>query len=273
MDIEKGGVIGRTVWGDSEIKSVALALPTYTFSIAAVPMTVCKQFDSTIRRFWWNPKKDKGNYLAWKSWESLCQTKEAGGLGFRASKMFNQALLAKFTWWISFGRDSLCRRALRSKYKVDDDWLGKDPCKNASPLWKAIEKLRAVVKKGACYIVGDGTSIDMWKDLWVPWLEGFTPIPLHPNLTGTPMLVSNHFDPVSRLWKIDVLKNLVDPTSLAAILKIMVPAGAQQDRIIWTLNPSGCFTVKSAITSCLSPNTTTIQPNSLWQQLWKLKLH
>ena len=75
------------------------------------------------------------------------------------------------------------------------------------------------------------------------------------------------------IWKIDVLKNLVDPTSLAAILKITVPVGAQQDRIIWKLNPSGCFAMKSAITSCLSPNTTNIQLNSLWQQLWKLKLH
>ena len=140
--------------------------------------------------------------------------------------------------------------------------MGKDLCKNASPLWKPIEKLRA--KKGACYIVGDGTFIDMWKDPWVLWLEGFTLTPLHPNLIGTPMLVSNLFNPVRRFWKIDVLKNLVDPTSLVAILKIMVPAGAQQDGIIWTLNPSGCFTVKSAITSCLSPNTTTIQPNSLW---------
>ena len=111
--------------------------------------------------------------------------------------------------------------------------------------------------------MGDGTFIDMWKDPWVLWLEGFTLTPLHPNLTGTPMLVSNLFNPVRRFWKIDVLKNLVDPTSLVAILKIMVPAGAQQDGIIWTLNPSGCFTVKSAITSCLSPNTTTIQPNSL----------
>jgi hypothetical protein len=64
------------------IKSVTLALPIYTFSIVDVTMTVCKLLDSTFRRFWWNPKKDKGNYLAWKSWESLCQTKEAGRVGF-----------------------------------------------------------------------------------------------------------------------------------------------------------------------------------------------
>jgi hypothetical protein len=70
-------------------------------------------------------------------------------------------LLAKITWWVASGIDSLCIRALPSKYKVDVDWLDSEPCKNASHLWKAIERLRVVVKKGACFIMGNGTSIDM----------------------------------------------------------------------------------------------------------------
>ena len=177
-------------------------------------------------------QKENGNLLALKSWGSLCQAKEAGGLGFRESKVFNQALLAKLTWWVASGRESLCIKALRSKYKVDVDWLGRDPCKNTSPLWKAIEKLHEVVLKGACFIVGDGASIDMWKDPWVPWLEGFTPTPRDPNIPKTPMKVSNPIDPMNRKWKFDVLKSLVDLCSLNAILQVIVPARAQQDRLI-----------------------------------------
>ncbi len=215
------------------IKSMALALSTHTFSTADVPVTVCKKLDASIRRFWWNPKKEKGNnLLALKSQRSLCQAKEAGGLGFRESKVFNQALLAKLTWWVASGREILCIKALRSKYKVDVDWLGRDPCKNTSPLSKAIEKLHEVVLKGACFIVGDGASIDMWKDPWVPWLEGFTPTPRDPNIPKTPMKVSNLIDPVNRKWKFDVLKSLVDPCFLNAILQVIVPARAQQDRLI-----------------------------------------
>ena len=230
------------------IKSVALALPTHTFSTADVPVTVCKKLDASIRQFWWNPKKEKGNFLALKSWGSLCQAKEAGGLGFRESKVFNQALLAKLTWWVASSRESLCIKALRSKYKVDADWLGKDPCKNASPLWKAIEKLREVVLKGAYFIVGDGASIDMWKDSWVPWLDGFTPTPCDLNIPKSPMKVSNLIDLVNRKWKFDVLKNLVDPCSLSAILQVIVLARAQQDRLIWTLTPSGRFTPSMFVT-------------------------
>jgi hypothetical protein len=255
------------------IKSVALALPTYYFSTDDVPISVCNKMDSTIRRFWWNPKKDKGNYLAWKSWDSLCHPKDEGGLDFRKSKAFNQALLAKIDWWVVVDRDSICVRALHSKYKVDEDWLGSEPRKNASHLWRTIEKLCTIIKMGACFLVGDGLSIDMWKDPWVPWLEGFTPKSLHANDPNTPIRVSNLFYASNRSWKTNVLQQLVDQHSLAAILKIPIPMHAPQDKLIWTLSPSGCFSVKSAISSCLAPSNPLTHLNSIWHQLWKLKLH
>ncbi len=127
--------------GKPLITSVAQAIPAYSFSTAAVPMTICNKLDATTRHFWWNPKKLNGSYLAWKSWEVLCLPKDASGLGFRQANMFNQALLAKLTWLIASKKKSLCLDALRNKCKVQEDWLGKEPCKYASPLWKAIEKL------------------------------------------------------------------------------------------------------------------------------------
>ncbi len=38
------------------------------------------------------------------------------------------------------------------------------PIKNASQTWKAIERLKCVIAKGACFLVGDGAMIDIWKD-------------------------------------------------------------------------------------------------------------
>ena len=137
----------------------------------------------------------------WKSWESLCRSKEKGGLGFKESKLFNQALLAKLTWWVASGRDSICIRALRSKYKVNEDWMDSEPHKNASHLWRAIEKMCSVIKMGACFIMGNSDSIDMWKDPWVPWLEGFTPTPLHANTPQPPLRVSNLWTPVTKFGR------------------------------------------------------------------------
>lgn len=35
---------------------------------------------------------------------------------------------------------------------------------------KEIEKAKSIVSKGACYLIGDGKSVDIWLDLWVPWI-------------------------------------------------------------------------------------------------------
>jgi hypothetical protein len=51
-------------------------------------------------------------------------------------------------------RDSICMQALRSKYKVRHDWLRREPIKNASKTWQAIEKNEKVVAEGR--LIHDG---------------------------------------------------------------------------------------------------------------------
>lgn len=78
---------------------------------------------------------------------------------------------------ITSNRESPCITILREKYKVKGDWLKSDPTKAASPIWRAIESTKSLVAKGTCNLVGDGTSINIWNDPWVPWLQGFMPKP------------------------------------------------------------------------------------------------
>ena len=96
-------------------------------------------------------------------------------MGFRKGKDFNKALLAKLAWMIASNRDSFCMNLLRRKYMVRENWIQSEPSKNASPIWKAIEKTKPLITKGACYLVGNGASINVWVDLWIPWLAGFKP--------------------------------------------------------------------------------------------------
>ena len=55
--------------------------------------------------------------------------------------------------------------------------MSREAPKNASQTWKAIERLKKTVECGACFLVGDGAVIDIWKDPWVPWLPNFKPSP------------------------------------------------------------------------------------------------
>ena len=49
--------------------------------------------------------------------------------------------------------------------------MSREAPKNASQTWKAIERLKKTVECGACFLIGDGVVIDIWKDHWVPWLS------------------------------------------------------------------------------------------------------
>ena len=214
-----------------------------TFSI---PKKVCDNIDSLSRRFWWNPKKPGGNFLAWRAWEKLCYPKNHGGLGFKKAKDINNALIAKLAWMIASKRDSLCMSILRAKYKVSEEWLYSDPPNRASPIWKAIEQAKKVIIKGACYTIGNGTSINVWKDPWVPWIEGFIPTPKVEEYAQLLVSASQLIDTNLHCWKHHLVKELFDPPSARAILSIPIPSNPFPDKLIWLPDTKGRFLVKSA---------------------------
>ena len=146
------------------IDSVAQTIPNYIMSSFKIPSKICDNLNATIRRFWWKPKEVDGKFLACKAWYKLCLPKSKGGLGFKKAKDTNNILLAKLAWLVASKRDSLRMEILRSKYKVRQDWLHKPPPKSTSPIWRAIEGAKSIIVKGACYLMGDGASVDIWQD-------------------------------------------------------------------------------------------------------------
>jgi hypothetical protein len=229
------------------IKSVAMALPMYTFSSSDVPVSVCVKMDASIRRFWWNPESESGRFLAWKSWDDLCVPKALGGLGFRCAKKFNAILMAKLTWMLVSRRDSPCMVALRSKYKVKEGWINNEPLKSSSITWKAIERLKPLIRKGACFIIEDGKKVDCWKDPWIPWIPSFIPSPKDASVIINPFMVENLINGETNTWKVGLLMDMFDQESVVAITKIILPVVPRQDKLTWVADPKGLFSVKSAM--------------------------
>ena len=148
----------------------------------------------------------------------------------------NNAFLAKLAWMVATKRDSLCMQILREKYKIKHDWLRFDPPRSASPIWKAIEQAKSIIVKGACYLIGDGSSIDVWQDPWVPWYHGFIPKPRDENSTQLSIKVSHLIYHDLHCWKASIINNLFNSTSAKAILSISIPSRHTPDKLIWVLD-------------------------------------
>lgn len=49
--------------------------------------------DKKTQKFWWGKQESKGKYFTPIIWNSICQPKKYGGLGFRKFVGFNKAML------------------------------------------------------------------------------------------------------------------------------------------------------------------------------------
>ncbi|KAA3466418.1 reverse transcriptase [Gossypium australe] len=120
------------------IKAIIQSLPTYAFSV----------------------------FMAPKAWDRLCHPKGMGGIGFRDLHLFNIALLGRQVWRLLTCKESLCYEVLSAKYFLNGDIFHPKKVDNPSFTWKSVSKAADELKEGFGWIVGNGRSIDIWRDCW-----------------------------------------------------------------------------------------------------------
>ncbi|GAA0182268.1 hypothetical protein LIER_30348 [Lithospermum erythrorhizon] len=80
----------------------------------------------------------------------------------------NLALLAKQGWHIVTRQTSLLYKVLKGRYFRRSPFIHAKLGANPSFGWRSVLEGRKVLTKGLRWQIGDGKSIDMWKDPWVP---------------------------------------------------------------------------------------------------------
>lgn len=151
------------------------------------------------QNFWWKNSKDTGG-IYWQRWKDLCRTKKAGGLGFRDPHCFNLALLAKKCWRILKNPTSLVARVLKAKYYPDHSFLKARKVGRSSLVWRSLLAGRKLLNRGLLYCIGDGQSVSIWEDYWIPSTNSRRPLINRATLSGLSS-VSNLIDPTTRQWR------------------------------------------------------------------------
>ncbi|KAF5196149.1 hypothetical protein FRX31_014264 [Thalictrum thalictroides] len=113
-----------------------------------------------LRNFIWsgNPANRKAITV---NWDSCCKPYNEGGLNMRKLKEVNNALILKMAWSFLNG-ESQFAKYMRSKYcNRDGDLI---EYHKRSSLWPGLKWGIVYMKKQTTWAVGDGSTIDLWRD-------------------------------------------------------------------------------------------------------------
>ncbi|GMJ04189.1 hypothetical protein HRI_004088000 [Hibiscus trionum] len=211
------------------IKSVLQAIPIYAMQCFLFPLTLCTDLEAILNKFWWcNSGSKKG--IHWSRWIDLCGSKEMGGMGFRNLAKFNIAILAKQGWSLLTNPDSLLSKVFRGHYYPNESFLHANLGSSPSYAWKSIWASRGLLEKGIGWIIGDGKSVNIWNDSWVPGLSDgrITVDSISTQFTTVFDLIKEQ-----GLWKEDVIRRLFNTTQAAQILKIPLANVPTPDVYTW----------------------------------------
>ncbi|KAM3255382.1 hypothetical protein ACQJBY_048596 [Aegilops geniculata] len=263
------------------IKAAAQAIPVYAMACLDLTKTFCEDLSALIGRYWWS-QMDKTNKIHWVSWEKLSKPKKDGGLGFRNLHLFNMAMLARQAWRILQNPQSLCSQVLAARYFPNGSMLEATPCAGISYTWLSILKGIQLLKKGIIWRVGNGKTIKIWTDPWIP--RGTTRRPITPKGSQLVEKVADLINPITNQWDIQLVNQTFWAEDASLILRIPIQEDTC-DFIAWHYDKRGAFSVKSAYKvavdssgreslSGLTSTSIAEGENSSfnWKKLWALPL-
>lgn len=213
-------------------KSVVQALPTYVMQSVELPKYLCAEIDKKCRKFLWGDMEGD-RHMHTVSWSKVCSPKSWGGLGLRAAHKINQASMVKVGWQLATKKEDLWVKVIRAKYKCGSDLLpriGKD--KPGSNLWKGICHTWDHVEKNLVWRLGDGATINVWRDNWLPSVGPLSSFVHHsPSMVEAALRVKDLVN-FQGEWVVGRISSFVPDAVIQIILKLSPPSQVNgSDRI------------------------------------------
>lgn len=168
-----------------------------------LPSTWCMEISKMIARFWWSGKDGK-RPMYWVSWRKMAMPKDLGGMGFRDLGDFNDAMLTKTAWRLHHNPDSLWARVMRGLYYPKHSLTEAKKGARPSWAWNSILTGRDIIQNQGAWRVGDGKSIRVFEDNWVPNGSSAKPIRLAGRHRERNITTNHHLGDTDRLRTLKV---------------------------------------------------------------------
>lgn len=167
-----------------------------------------------------------------------------GGLGFKEIQKFNNALLAKQVWRIFSSPNLLVSKVLKAKYFHKESIFQCKVPRNASWIWQSFMSSRKLVEERSWKRVGNGKSIRIWEDRWIPSSSDGKVTTVRPDYAG-PVMVDELIDGFR--WNANLIFRTFCNQDAMKILQIPISLTGREDSNsnYWKLSGNSQYTVKS----------------------------
>jgi ribonuclease HI len=240
-----------------------------------LPITLCKELNQMMQQFWWS-HMSKNSKIHWMSWSKMGRSKTKGGLGFRDLVIFNKALLAKQGWRLMQDPDSVAGKILKAKYFPQTSFLEAKLGSKPSYVWRSIFNAQGLLIEGLQWRVGDGQSIKIWGEKWLPTPSSYS-VQSSPRSLTVNCLVADLIDYDLRKWKEELIQAEFGEEEAKTISGIPLNPLLPADKLIWRGTVNGEFSVRSAYHlgveveeskrgQCSIPG----KDKDIWKTLWSL---
>ncbi|XP_026429496.1 uncharacterized protein LOC113325844 [Papaver somniferum] len=228
---------GKTVM----TRSVLGSLASHHLVVFPMPKELTEKMDKIQMNLWWGKKENQKGYYP-KGWDDIALPKNLGGLNIRKTYLTNSALLAKLAWKMINNPEEPWPEIFREKYFYGANPLTSSICKQDSWIWQGICTGLNIVKRYYVWEIGDGKSVNILKDTWIPNMH--RPPNNHfysSNMSTVSQLIGND----SKNWNTDCLNALFDEQTVKEITNIIIPITGS-DKLRWEPSSNRNFTIKSS---------------------------
>lgn len=174
----------------------------------------------------------------------MTKSKSVGGMGFRDLALFNDSLLAKQAWRLLQNKNSLFYRVFKAKFFPNCLIMEEKHSRSGSHAWTSILHGRDVLKRGCRWRIGDGKSVGIWQDFWLP--RQSTPQVLSPPLEFlSEARVEILIEESERKWNHGLIDGIFTEEEAKLIKSLPLSQTAPEDSIFWPHTNNRVYTSKS----------------------------
>ncbi|XP_075633713.1 uncharacterized protein LOC142606215 [Castanea sativa] len=173
-------------------------------------------------------------------------------------------------------QNSLFFKCFKARYFPRCQFLDAAVSPNCSYVWRSIVAAIPILRSGSCWRVGNGESIKVFVDKWIPNYPSNRL--LHPVHEGEEdWRVSDLIDLDLHGWRRDAIMATFNREDAEVICKIPLSHRRVADVVVWLHNKEGAYTVKSRYHVARKvlrewAESSTGAGQQLWKKLWKIRV-